>query len=239
MLVRDRFTDLDTSASQGVCVGLPRSLKRDTADVRTAMMIRLAASRAFALGDRSGVLRAAQTRSGQPFRLDGRQRVIVKAMVSRHVGKGAVRAGALAAHVRYLSRPGAGVEEARADFFDRQAERVDAPAATEAWSEDRHHFRFIVSPEHGDRIVDLPGYVRDVMNRVAADLGEPALTWLATCHYDTDQPHAHVLVRGRRENGRDLVIPRDYIAYGVRARAQEAAQERLGDLSRILSLIHI
>ncbi|WP_313453307.1 DUF3363 domain-containing protein, partial [Brevundimonas sp.] len=71
------------------------------------------------------------------------------------------------------------------------------------------------------------------MARVSADLGESQLTWIATCHYDTDQPHAHVLVRGRRGNGRDLVIPRDYIAYGMRARAQEVAQERLGDLSRV------
>jgi type IV secretory pathway VirD2 relaxase len=70
------------------------------------------------------------------------------------------------------------------------------------------------------------------MGRVAADLGEPELGWLATCHYDTDQPHAHVLIRGRRADGRDLVIPRDYIGYGFRARAQEAAQERLGDLTR-------
>ncbi|MNQ89113.1 hypothetical protein D3C85_1044110 [compost metagenome] len=75
--------------------------------------------------------------------------------------------------------------------------------------------------------------MRDVMARVSADLGEPDLRWVATCHFDTDQPHAHVLVRGRRADGRDLVIPRDYMGYGFRARAQEAAQERLGDLSRI------
>lgn len=70
------------------------------------------------------------------------------------------------------------------------------------------------------------------MSRVADDLGEPGLNWIAVCHFDTDQPHAHVLVRGRRSDGRDLVIPRDYIGYGFRARAQEVAQERLGDLSR-------
>ena len=103
MLVRDRFADLETpvecSADAGIQVRLPASLKRDRADVRTALFVRLAASRAFALGDRAGVLRAAQTRSGRAFRLDVRQRVIVKAMVSRHVGKGAARASALAAHV--------------------------------------------------------------------------------------------------------------------------------------------
>ena len=37
---------------------------------------------------------------------------------------------------------------------------------------------------------------------------------------------------GRRADGRDLAIPRDYIGYGFRGRAQEVAQERLGDLSR-------
>jgi len=218
---------------EGVQVRLPLSLKSDRVPVRTGMLQRLAASRQFALGDRSGVLRAAQGRSGRAFRMDVRQRVIVKALVSRHVGKAAARAGALAAHVAYLGRSGAGVEGARPDFFDRTDDGVEAALETRGWSEDRHHFRFIISPEHGDRIADLRGYVREVMARVSADLGEPELRWVATCHYDTDQPHAHVLVRGRRGDGRDLVIPRDYMGYGFRARAQEVAQERLGELSRV------
>jgi type IV secretory pathway VirD2 relaxase len=70
------------------------------------------------------------------------------------------------------------------------------------------------------------------MRRVAGDLGQPELMWIGTCHFDTDQPHAHVLVRGKRASGKDLVIPRDYIGYGFRARAQEVAHERLGDLTR-------
>lgn len=218
---------------EGVEVRLPLSLKTDRAPVRIAMFQRLAASRQFALGDRSGVLRTAQGRSGRAFRMDVRQRVIVKALVSRHLGKAATRAGALAAHVAYLGRSGAGVEGARPDFFDRADDGVEAALETRGWSADRHHFRFIISPEHGDRIADLRGYVREVMARVSADLGEPELRWVATCHYDTDQPHAHVLVRGRRGDGRDLVIPRDYMGYGFRARAQEVAQERLGDLSRV------
>lgn len=216
-----------------VDVRLPRRLRTDRDPVRLGMMKRLASSRMFALGNRSGVLRAAQNRSGRALRLDVRQRVIVKALVSRHAGKGAERGAALAAHVAYLGRAGAGVEGARPEFFDRNQDGVGAAAETRGWGDDRHHFRFIISPEHGDRIDDLCGYVREVMARVSADLGEPHLIWIATCHYDTDQPHAHVLVRGRRGDGRDLVIPRDYIAYGFRARAQEVAQERLGDLARV------
>ncbi|WP_156467227.1 DUF3363 domain-containing protein [Phenylobacterium sp. CCH12-B4] len=196
------------------------------------MMQRLAASRLFAFGDRSGVLSAAQRRSGRAFRLDVRQRVIVKALVSRHAGHGAVRRAALAAHVAYLGRSGAGLAERPPEFFDRSQEVIDPAAATLPWGEDRHHFRFIVSPEHGERISDLRGYIREVMRRVADDLGEPGLTWIATCHYDTGHPHAHVLIRGRRGSGRDLVMPRDYVGFGFRARAQEVAQEQLGDLTR-------
>ena len=237
MLIREaiqsRLSEGAGQEQEAVRVRLPLSLKSDRVNVRTGMFQRLASSRAFALGDRSGVLKAAQGRSGRAFRLDVRQRVIVKALVSRHVGKGAERAAALGKHVSYLGRSGAGVEGARPAFFDREADGVRPAVETAGWSADRHHFRFIISPEHGDRIGDLKGYVREVMGRVAADLGEPDLKWVATCHYDTDQPHAHVLVRGRRGDGRDLVIPRDYMGYGFRARAQEVAQERLGDLSRV------
>lgn len=213
-------------------VRLPASLKSDRTAVRIAMLQRLAASRLFAAGDRAGVLRSAQKRSGRAFRLDVRQRVIVKALVSRHAGKGAARGEALAKHVAYLGRSGAGVEGARPGFFDRAADELDASAATSGWAADRHHFRFIISPENGDRIADLKAYTREVMRRVASDLGQPELEWIGTCHFDTDQPHAHVLIRGKRASGKDLVIPRDYIGYGFRARAQEVAHELLGDLSR-------
>lgn len=236
MLVREAFhmrlPDTAPGDDRVARARLPQSLRRDASGVRTGMLQRLSASRLFAYGDRTGVLSTAQKRSGRTFRLDVRQRVIVKALVSRHLGRGAARGAALAAHVAYLGRQGAGHEGALPGFFDRRSDTVDGGAATRGWSEDRHHFRFIISPEHGDRIDDLRDYTREVMRRVADDLSQPGLAWIATCHFDTDQPHAHVLIRGRRASGRDLVIPRDYIAYGFRARAREVAQERLGDLSR-------
>lgn len=236
MLVRDairmRLPDTLPGDDRTSYARLPHGLKRDASGVRTGMLQRLSASRLFAYGDRAGVLSTAQRRSGRVFRLDVRQRVIVKALVSRHLGRGAARGAALAAHVAYLGRLGAGQDGARPEFFDRQSDFVDGAVATQGWSADRHHFRFIISPEHGDRIDDLRDYTREVMRRVADDLGQPELPWFATCHFDTDQPHAHVLIRGRKGNGRDLVIPRDYISHGFRMRAQEVAQERLGDLSR-------
>lgn len=236
MLVRHsiqaRLGEPQSADERSVRGRLPSSLKSDRTAVRIAMLQRLAASRLFATGDRAGVLRSAQKRSGRSFRLDVRQRVIVKALVSKHAGKGPMRPEALAKHVAYLGRSGAGMEGARPGFFDRAGDEVDAATATSGWAADRHHFRFIISPEHGDRIPDLKGYTREVMRRVGEDLGQPELQWIGTCHFDTDQPHAHVLVRGKRASGKDLVIARAYIGYGFRARAQEVAQELLGELSR-------
>lgn len=74
--------------------------------------------------------------------------------------------------------------------------------------------------------------MRETMKRVATDLKEPNLDWITVNHYDTDQPHSHVLIRGRRADGRNLVIPRAVMGYGFRARAQEHAQELLGELTR-------
>jgi type IV secretory pathway VirD2 relaxase len=233
MDVRGRIEGrIAAAAEDGPLARLPHRLKSDPPLVRTSLLRRLAASRHFALGDRAGCLRAAAGRSGRPFRLDVRQRVVVKALVCRHVGKGAQRIAALERHVAYLGRSGAGQDGERATFFDAGCDEVDPKARLEAWQSHRHHFRFIVSPEHGDRLSDLPDYVRETMRRVCDDLGEPQLGWMAVCHYGTDQPHAHVLTPGRRADGRDLVIPRAYVGYGFRARAQEVAQERLGDLSR-------
>ena len=67
MLVRQaieaRLSSQPDREEKAVGARLPRSLKRDRLGVRTALFQRLAASRLFALGDRSGVLRAAQGRS--------------------------------------------------------------------------------------------------------------------------------------------------------------------------------
>src|SRR3989344_5489989 len=123
MLIRNeidgRVSAGSGQAADAVRIGLPLTLKTERMNVNNGMLKHLASSKAFALGNRSGVLKAAQNRSGRAFRLDVRQKVIVKALVSRHMGKGADRGAALAKHVAYLGRAGAGVEGERPDFFDR------------------------------------------------------------------------------------------------------------------------
>ncbi|HEV3189557.1 MAG TPA: DUF3363 domain-containing protein, partial [Polyangiaceae bacterium] len=47
-------------------------------------------------------------------------------------------------------------------------------------------------------------------------------------HYDTEHPHAHLIVRGVDRDGRELRLDRAYISNGLRSRAQELATEELG-----------
>ncbi|GAB7536397.1 hypothetical protein BGC_26150 [Burkholderia sp. 3C] len=65
------------------------------------------------------------------------------------------------------------------------------------------------------------------MARMKADLGT-RLEWGAVDHGNTDNPHTHVVLRGKDNTGKDLIISRDYIAEGMRRRASELATEWLG-----------
>ena len=157
-----------------------------------------------------------------------RQRVVVKAHVSRH--KPGKARGSLARHASYLGRDSASADGRPGVFYDAAQTGVDARRTVAGWADDRHHFRLIVSPEHGADVPDLTAYIRETMRRVQRDLGTD-LTWVAVNHHNTDNPHAHVVVRGRRADGADLVIPRRYVSHGIRDRASEVATELLGERS--------
>ena len=82
---------------------------------------------------------------------------------------------------------------------------------------DRHQFRFIVAPEDGDRLSDLRAFTRDVMRQMEEDLGTK-VGWVAVDHFNTGHPHSHVVIRGKDEAGKDLIVAQDYITDGVRLR---------------------
>src|SRR5690606_20281725 len=86
---------------------------------------------------------------------------------------------------------------------------------------------FIVSPEDAAELEDLRRYTRDLMTRMEADLGTK-LDWVAVDHWNTDNPHTHVVLRGKDDTGKDLIISQDYITRGMRERAAEVATEWLG-----------
>lgn len=133
----------------------------------------------------------------------------------------------LAKHLRYIERDGVGRDGEPGQAYGPQTDVADLDAFKERCADDRHHFRFILSPEDGAELEDLRTYTRHLMGRVEADLGT-GLDWVAVNHWNTDNPHTHIVVRGRDDTGKDLIIAGDYIADGFRYRAAELATEWLG-----------
>ncbi|CAH0649851.1 hypothetical protein PSEG_03096 [Pseudomonas sp. Nvir] len=133
----------------------------------------------------------------------------------------------LAKYLRYIERDGVGRDGEPGRAYGPQTDDADLDAFKERADDDRHHFRFIVSPEDGVELDDLRTYTRHLMNRMEADLGT-RLDWVAVDHWNTDNPHTHLIVRGRDDTGKDLIIAGDYIAHGFHHRAAELATEWLG-----------
>ena len=130
-------------------------------------------------------------------------------------------------HITYLKREGVTRDGSDARMFDARSDDADAKAFAERCENDRHHFRFTVSPEDAADMTDLRAFTRELMADAERDLGTE-LDWVAVDHWNTDNPHIHVLVRGRADDGKDLVISRDYISRGFRARAAERVTLELG-----------
>jgi type IV secretory pathway VirD2 relaxase len=152
------------------------------------------------------------------------RRVVIKA---RYVVLKRASAQSVATHLRYIARDGVTRDGERGQAYGAETDRADLKAFEERGKSDRHQFRFIVSVEDAPQLEDLRVYTRALMQRMSADLETP-LDWVAVDHWDTDNPHTHIVLRGRTGEGRDLVIAPDYMAHGMRTRAQEIATQWLG-----------
>ncbi|MEO3431884.1 DUF3363 domain-containing protein [Inquilinus sp. CAU 1745] len=157
------------------------------------------------------------------------RRVLVKARVVRHRGQ-RFRSAPLAKHIAYLKRDGVTRDGREAAMFGPDRDGVEERDFASTCEDDRHHFRFIVSPEDAEHMQDLRAFTRDLMAQAERDLGTK-LDWAAVDHWNTDNPHVHVLVRGKADDGKDLVISRDYISRGLRGRAEELVGLELGPRS--------
>ena len=157
------------------------------------------------------------------------RRVVVNARIVRNRGQ-KFRSAPLAKHLDYLKREGVTKDGRDAVMFDKERDQADDRAFAASTEDDRHHFRFIISPEDAARMEDLRAFTRDLMAQAERDLGTE-LDWVAVDHWNTDNPHVHVLVRGKADDGKDLVISRDYISRGLRGRAEELVELELGPRS--------
>jgi len=133
----------------------------------------------------------------------------------------------VATHLRYIEREGVGRSGEPGKAYGPTTDDADLTDFEERAADDRHQFRFIVSAENAEQLEDLRTYTRHLMSRMEADLGT-TLDWVAVDHWNTDNPHTHIVLRGKDDTGKDLIISRDYIAHGMRERASGLATEWLG-----------
>lgn len=157
------------------------------------------------------------------------RRVVIKArfVVLRKAG-----ANSVSTHLRYIERDGVTRDGQRGQAYGPETDAADLQAFEERGRGNRHQFRFIVSAEDAVDLEDLRSFTRQLMQRMAVDLETP-LDWVAVDHWDTDNPHTHIVLNGRTAGKEDLIIAPDYIAQGMRMRASEIATEWLGPRTEI------
>ena len=152
------------------------------------------------------------------------RRVLVKARYVKQANARGAKAAQL--HVKYIERDGVDTDGGKGVLYNGTATELSCDDFLARAEDDPHQFRFIVSPEDASEL-DLTTYTRDLMVQVETDLGRQ-LDWVAVNHHNTDNPHTHIVIRGRGLDGKDLRMDRAYISNGIRGRATELATRELG-----------
>ncbi|MDX2264795.1 MAG: DUF3363 domain-containing protein [Hyphomicrobiales bacterium] len=160
--------------------------------------------------------------SGPPPK--GARRVVVKARIARHRG---ANLKAAKVHLRYLQRDGVTREGEGGLLYDKASDATDGKRFMARSEGERHQFRLIVAPEDGEKLPELKPVIRDLMAGMERDLGTK-LEWVAVDHFNTGHPHAHVIIRGKTDRGKDLVISPAYISHAIRLNAQKLVTLELG-----------
>lgn len=152
------------------------------------------------------------------------RRVVVKARYVTQDDADGIIAAKL--HVKYIERDGVNREGGPGELYTEKGRGVDAESFLDRSENDPHQFRFMVSPEDASEI-DLREFTQELMGQVEQDLGRD-LDWVAADHHNTDNPHIHIVIRGRDRQGKEVRLDRDYISHGFRNRAREIATRELG-----------
>jgi type IV secretory pathway VirD2 relaxase len=150
------------------------------------------------------------------------QRCAVRVTYSPNRTKGQWRA-----HGVYIARESATQDPSHAGF-GHAGGQVNIAETLRDWQDsgDERIWKIIISPEFGERL-DLERLTRDIVKQAERDLGTP-LEWVAVAHFNTEHPHVHLVIRGRRNDGAALTLPRLYVQHGLRQAAAKACTLQLG-----------
>lgn len=130
------------------------------------------------------------------------RRVLIKVHIQKMAGSGAKAQSALLKYIERDAKPGR--------LYNDRSDAGERDVLAARGRKDRHQFRVILSPEDAHELIDLRSFTLDLVGGIERDLGT-RFDWVAADHHDTGQPHSHLVIRGKRDDGHDLVIPKRYI----------------------------
>ncbi|MFM1975641.1 MAG: hypothetical protein RL145_487, partial [Pseudomonadota bacterium] len=128
--VRDLIATRLVAPRERVSPDMPKSGGKDPGSVKSSLAKRLSGARLFGRGAQAGSGGGPAKSGGVTLYVPASQRAMVKVFIGRHSGpRGVANPGkALAQHVSYLAREGAGQDGVDAGFYDldgsRNAEEV-------------------------------------------------------------------------------------------------------------------
>ncbi|HEV3232317.1 MAG TPA: hypothetical protein VG245_08690, partial [Candidatus Dormibacteraeota bacterium] len=120
--------------------------------------------------------------------------------------------------------------KALADFIERSVADVRRRGGPRNSTENHACYRMIISPENS-RGLDLRALTKAAVDQLARDAGSGGLPpWIAAEHRNTNHPHVHLIVAGRREVSpgrfRTLLITDPRLDRMKDALAHEMARQR-------------
>lgn len=152
------------------------------------------------------------------------RRVVVKA--SYILAKNDNARGRIRHHLNYAGRNTLDAQDHSSELYARVDQPIDIKDALNDFEKAPHIFNIIISHEDGNKI-DLKDFTRSFVDTIEKDL-RTKLDWVAGNHYDTNEPHVHLLIKGLDDRGKKLLMTRDYISRGLRVRASQVINNKLG-----------
>ena len=101
---------------------------------------------------RGGRASGNRTRPSRTVQRSFHRRVIVQASIKRMAGTGAAK---LKDHLSYLERDATQKDASPGKLYGSLIHDVDVESFHARCKDDRHHFRFVVSPEDAERMTDV------------------------------------------------------------------------------------
>lgn len=137
--------------------------------------------------------------------------------------------GGWKAHGRYVERESA-AGRAGQDAADRLGladdHALDELAAEWQAAGDERLFKIIISPEDG-QVANFHQVSAEMISTLEKQVGS-RLRWAGVVHRNTDHTHAHLIVRGVKDDGSPLTIPRGVVKTQLRQAVQDSLTRQLG-----------